>query len=196
MLGMQVISAAGSEWIAQFTGLEPRQFRKLVGVVARRGGEAIADGRPGRQWRAATGGPGVVGGGVLANKSDDAQERSAVRYLALGRAPGRRQLGPLLALAPVRKRRIEEVAIVDRTLVPAKDRRLAAPLKNDRYSANLQVAIDAKPRLVVATGDPQPGNRNDCTVCRDRSETGRQSSPSTPNHKPHAPNKNQLRNSI
>jgi hypothetical protein len=28
----------------------------------------------------------------------------------------------------------------------------------------LQVAIDADTRLVVVTGDPPPGNRNDCTV--------------------------------
>lgn len=39
--------------------------------------------------------------------------------------------------------------------------------RNYRYSTNLQVAIDADTRLVIATGDPQPGNRNDCTVYRD-----------------------------
>jgi hypothetical protein len=51
---VQVISASRSEWISPFTGLEPGQFRKLVREVARCGGEAIADGRPGRpgrQWR-------------------------------------------------------------------------------------------------------------------------------------------------
>jgi hypothetical protein len=32
-------------------GLEPGQFRKLVRIVANRGGDEIADGRPGRQWR-------------------------------------------------------------------------------------------------------------------------------------------------
>ena len=77
------------------------------------------------------------------------------------------QLGPLLALAPVRKRRLDQVAIVDGTLVPTRDHRLAAPSKNYRYSTNLQVAIDADTRLVVATGQPQPGNRNDCTVYRE-----------------------------
>lgn len=75
-------------------------------------------------------------------------------------------LGPLLALAPVRRRRIAQVAIVDGTLIPTRDHRLAAPSKNYRYSTNLQVAIDADTRLVIATGDPQPGNRNDCTVYR------------------------------
>jgi hypothetical protein len=76
-------------------------------------------------------------------------------------------LGPLLALAPVRKRRLDQVAIVDGTLVPTRDHREAERSKNYRYSTNLQVAIDADTRLVIATGDPQPGNRNDCTVYRD-----------------------------
>src|SRR6185437_10936538 len=48
---VQVISASRSEWIAPFTGLEPGQVRKLVSVVAKCGGDEIADGRPGRQWR-------------------------------------------------------------------------------------------------------------------------------------------------
>jgi group II intron reverse transcriptase/maturase len=38
---------------------------------------------------------------------------------------------------------------------------------NYRYSTNPQVAIDADTRLVIAIGDPRPGNRNDCTVYRD-----------------------------
>lgn len=76
-------------------------------------------------------------------------------------------LGPLLTLAPVRKRRLDQVAIVDGTMVPTRDRRVAAPSKNYRYSTNLQVAIDADSRLVIATSDPQPGNRNDTTVYRE-----------------------------
>ncbi|GAA3775574.1 hypothetical protein GCM10022225_74420 [Plantactinospora mayteni] len=47
---MQVISAGRPEWIFPFTGLQPVQFRRLVRLIARRGGDAIADGRPGRQW--------------------------------------------------------------------------------------------------------------------------------------------------
>jgi hypothetical protein len=53
------------------------------------------------------------------------------------------------------------VSIVDGTLIPTRDHRLAARSKNYRYSTNLQVAIDANTRLVVALGDPQPGDRND-----------------------------------
>lgn len=47
---MQVISAANPDWIFPFTGLQPAQFRTLVRLVAERGGEGVADGRPGRQW--------------------------------------------------------------------------------------------------------------------------------------------------
>src|SRR5438045_9799548 len=49
-VSVQVISAARPEWIHPFTGLTPAQFRRLVRLVAQRGGDAIADGRPGRQW--------------------------------------------------------------------------------------------------------------------------------------------------
>lgn len=80
-------------------------------------------------------------------------------------------IGPLLALAPVRRRRVDrrvdQVAIVDGTLVPTRDHQLAAPSKNYRYSTNLQVAIDADTRLVIAVGTPQPDNHNDCVAFRD-----------------------------
>ncbi|WP_370444738.1 transposase family protein [Amycolatopsis sp. CA-128772] len=45
-------------------------------------------------------------------------------------------------------------------------------LKSYRYSTNVQVAIDVETRLVIATGDPRPGNRNDCTVYRDSGIAG------------------------
>jgi hypothetical protein len=69
-------------------------------------------------------------------------------------------------LAPVHRRPKDQVAIVEGTLVPTRDHRLAAQSKNYRYSTNLQVAIDANTRLVLAPGEPQPGNRNDTIVYR------------------------------
>jgi hypothetical protein len=75
-------------------------------------------------------------------------------------------LGPLLALAPVRRRRVDQVSIVVGTLIQTRDHTVAARSKNYRYSTNLQVAIDANTRLVIALGDPQPGNRNDTVVYR------------------------------
>ncbi len=47
---MQVFTASRPELIHPFTGLRPAQFRDLVRLVARRGGDAIAGGRPGRSW--------------------------------------------------------------------------------------------------------------------------------------------------
>ncbi len=73
-------------------------------------------------------------------------------------------IGPLLALAPAKRRPRDQIAIVDGTPIPTRDHTLAAPSKNYRYSTNLQVAIDADTRLVIALGDPQPGNRNDTIV--------------------------------
>jgi hypothetical protein len=49
------------------------------------------------------------------------------------------------------------VLIVDGTPVPAHDRSMSS--KNYRYSVNMQVVMDANTHLVVAVGDPTPGNR-------------------------------------
>lgn len=42
--------------------------------------------------------------------------------------------------------------IVDGMLVPTHDRKVTASSKNYRYSANMQVVIDANTRLTVAVG--------------------------------------------
>lgn len=113
---------------------------------------------------AGTGRPSPARGHLLAHQSSRCG--NSVRCSGVSHPAAHRVIdtvGPLLALAPVRRRRIDQVAIVDGTLVPTRDHRLAARSKNYRYSTNLQVAIDADTRLVIATGDPQPGNRNDCT---------------------------------
>jgi len=56
--------------------------------------------------------------------------------------------GPHLALAPAKRRHAPEtVLIVNGTLVPTRDRTIAAPSKNYRYSTNVQVVIDADTRL-------------------------------------------------
>ena len=163
---VQVITASRSEWIVPFTGLQPGQFRKLVRVVAQRGGDEIADGRPGRQWALPLADRVLL---VAVYWRTNLTMRQIGPLFGVSHAAAHRvidTIGPLLALAPVRKRRADSVAIVDGTLVPTRDHRLAAPSKNYRYSTNVQIAIDADTRLVIATGDPQPGNRNDCTVYR------------------------------
>jgi hypothetical protein len=71
-------------------------------------------------------------------------------------------LAPLLVISPARRPRKDTVYSVDGTLVPTRDRSVAAFSENYRYSTNLQVVIDANSRLVVAIGLPQPGSRNNC----------------------------------
>ena len=50
MDGVQLPIASRSELIPLFTGLTVAQFERLVEAVAERGGDAVADGRPGRPW--------------------------------------------------------------------------------------------------------------------------------------------------
>jgi len=84
-------------------------------------------------------------------------------------------IAPLLALAPVRRRHpADTVLIVDGTLVPTRDRGVAASSKNYRYSTNHQVGIDANTRLVVAAGRPLPGNRHDARAYRESGVAGGQ----------------------
>ncbi len=163
---MQVFSASRQELIHPFTGLRSAQFRRLVRLVARRGGDAIADGRPGRPWALDLPDRVLL---VAVYWRTNLTMRQLGPLFGVSHSAVHRVIdtvGPLLALAPVRRRPAAQVAIVDGTLIPTRDHRLAAPSKNYRYSANLQVAIDANTRLVIALGDPQPGNRNDTIVYR------------------------------
>jgi hypothetical protein len=61
---------------------------------------------------------------------------------------------------------------VDGTLTPTRDHTVTALSKNYRCSVNMQVMIDAATRLVVAVGQPQPGNQNDASRTRPRRLTG------------------------
>jgi hypothetical protein len=134
------------------------QFRRLVRLVAQRGGEQIADGRPGRQWALDLSDRVLL---VAAYWRTNLTMRQIGPLFGVSHAAAHRvidTLRPLLALAPVRRRPMDQVTIVDGTLIPTRDHRLGAQSKNYRYSTNLQVAIDANTRLVVALGDLQPGN--------------------------------------
>ncbi|KLL12536.1 IS5/IS1182 family transposase [Protofrankia coriariae] len=161
---MQVISVADPQWIFPFTGLKPTQFRRLVRLVAQRGGDRIADGRPGRPWALSLPDRVLL---VAAYWRTNLTLRQIGPLFGVSYSSAYRvidTIGPLLALAPVKRRPRDQIAIVDGTLIPTRDHALAAPSKNYRYSTNLQVAIDADTRLVIALGDPQPGNRNDTIV--------------------------------
>src|SRR6201991_1679375 len=166
-MAVQVITTREPSWIEPFTRLSPAQFRKLVRTVAARGGDEIADGRPGRPWSLKWADRVLL---VAAYWRTNLTMRQIGPLFGESHSVAHRvidSLGPLLTLAPVRRRRSDQIAIENGTLVLLRDHRLAAPSKNCRYSANLQIAIDADTRLVIALGTPKPGNRNDCTAYRD-----------------------------
>ncbi|GHA93856.1 hypothetical protein GCM10010330_54880 [Streptomyces tendae] len=79
------------------------------------------------------------------------------------------RLGPLLALELARTSQdpVERLWIVDGTLVPVRDRTVGASSRNYRFSANVQVIVDAETRLVVAAARPVPGNTADAKAWRD-----------------------------
>src|SRR3954470_10332352 len=101
---MHLLSAARPDLIHPFTGLQPAQFRKLVALVAARGGEAVADGRPGR--------PGALDLAdrvllVAAYWRTNLTMRHLGPLVGISHSAAHRvidALGPLLALAPVRRR--------------------------------------------------------------------------------------------
>src|SRR3954468_17112911 len=115
---MQLLSASRPDVIHPFTGLQPAQFRKLVRLVAHRGGEAIADGRPGRPWALDLADRVLL---VAVYRRTNLTMRQLGPLFGISHSAVHRvldTLGPLLALAPVRRRPREQVAIVDGTLIP------------------------------------------------------------------------------
>jgi hypothetical protein len=106
-VSVQVISAARLEWIHPFTGLQPAQFRRLVRLVAQRGGDQIADGRPGRQWSLGLSDRILL---VACYWRTNLTMRQIGPLFGVSHSAAYRvidTLGPLLALAPVRRRRVE-----------------------------------------------------------------------------------------
>jgi hypothetical protein len=126
---VQVVTASNPEWIYPFSGLRPARFRRLVRLVAQRGGDTIADGRPGRQWALPLADRVLVAAYWRTNLT----MRQLGPLFGVSHSTAHRvieTLGPLHAPAPARRRPRDQIAIVDGTLVPARDRRLAAPSKN------------------------------------------------------------------
>lgn len=154
-----VITASVSSWIAPFIGLSPRAFGKLVTQLRREGVDAVGKGRP---WKLPLEDRVLM---VAAYWRTNFTLRQLAPLFGVSKSAADRvirRLGPKLALQPRRRFAKEAVLIVDGTLVPTRDHKVAEQSKNYRYSTNHQVVIDADTRLVVVVGRPLPGNRNDC----------------------------------
>jgi hypothetical protein len=164
-----VITAEWPELVELFAGIPPRAFRKLVATVARRGGRQVADGVNGRQWSLPLADRVLLVATYYRTNLTMRQMAPLfdIRPAAVHRIIDR--LGPYLALALTRRRYDPDtVLIVDGTLVPTRDKRIAASSKNYRTSVNMQVMIHAATRLssrsasqrqVTATTAPPGPNR-------------------------------------
>ncbi|MFE1315632.1 transposase [Streptomyces sp. NPDC058755] len=154
-----VITASESSWIVPFTGLSPRAFGKLVAALRREGADAPGRGRP---WKLSLEDRVLL---VAAYWRTNLTLRQLAPLFGVSKSAADRvidHLGPKLALQSRKRFAKDAVLIVDGTLVPTRDHRVAEQSKNYRYSTNHQVVIDADTRLVVVLGRPLPGNRNDC----------------------------------
>jgi hypothetical protein len=150
-----VINAADETMIKLFSGLSARQFAKLVRQLRAEGAEPALKGRP---WKLGFEDRVLL---VAAYWQTNLTIRQIAALFGTSKSAADRiidDLAPKLALRPRKRYAPATVLIVDGTLVPTRDHRIAAKSKNYRYSTNHQVVI----QLVVAVGTPLPGNRNDC----------------------------------
>ncbi|MFJ9909550.1 transposase [Streptomyces sp. NPDC101152] len=154
-----MITASQPSWIGPFTGLSPRCFGKLVTALRREGADTVRRGRP---WSLPPEDRVLL---IAAYWRTNLTLRQLAPLFGISKSAADRiinRLAPLLALRPRLRFRKGTVLIVDGTLVPTRDHAVAEQAKNYRYSTNHQVVIDADTRMVVAVGQPVPGNRNDC----------------------------------
>ncbi|MER7179484.1 transposase [Streptomyces hyaluromycini] len=154
-----VITASEPSWIAPFAGLSPRQLSQLVTALRREGADPVRKGRP---WSLPLEDRVLL---VAVYWRTNLTLRQLAPLFGVSKSSADRiigHLGPALAFQQRRRFRKDTVLIVDGTLVPTRDHQVAEQSKNYRYSTNHQVVIDADTRLVVAVGQPLPGNRNDC----------------------------------
>ena len=152
-------------WVETFTGLRMRQFEGLLRVVRERGGNGTLQGRP---WSLPLAERVLV---VAVYYRTNLTMRQLGPLFGVSSSTVCRmiqKLGPLLALEPVKRRQdaADRLWIVDGTLIPVRDRHVGASSRNYRFSANVQVIVDADTRLVIATARPVPGTTADAHAWR------------------------------
>ncbi len=157
---------AESLWVETFTGLRMRQFERLLKVVRERGGNGPGGGRP---WCLPLADRVLL---VAVYYRTNLTMRQLAPLFGVPSATVCRviqRLRPLLALEQASRPAdaVERLWIVDGTLIPVRDRKVGASSRNYRFSANVQVIIDADTRLVVAAARPVPGTTADAKAWRD-----------------------------
>ncbi|MEU2625276.1 transposase family protein [Streptomyces sp. NPDC007157] len=152
-------------WVETFTGLRLTQFSGLLKVVRERGGNGTLRGRP---WSLPLGERVLL---VAVYYRTNLTMRQLGPLFGVSSSTACRviqRLGPLLTIEPVRRPTdaADRMWIVDGTLIPLRDRSVAASSRNYRFSANVQVIVDADTRLVIAAARPVPGTTADAHAWR------------------------------
>ncbi|GAQ59823.1 IS5/IS1182 family transposase [Streptomyces scabiei] len=152
-------------WVETFTGLRVAQFSGLLKVVRERGGNGTLRGRP---WSLPLADRVLM---VAVYYRTNLTMRQLGPLFGVSSSTVCRviqRLGPLLALEPVSRRSdaADRLWIVDGTLVPVRDRHVGSSSRNYRFSANVQVIVDADTRLVIAAARPVPGTTADAHAWR------------------------------
>ncbi|MFF3350926.1 transposase family protein [Streptomyces sp. NPDC002779] len=162
---MAAVLRAERVWVETFTGLRMTQFSGLLKVVRERGGNGTLRGRP---WSLPLAERVLI---VAVYYRTNLTMRQLGPLFGVSSSTVCRviqRLGPLLALEPVSRtaNAADRMWIVDGTLIPVRDRGVGASSRNYRFSANVQVIVDAETRLVVAAARPVPGNTADARAWR------------------------------
>ncbi len=152
-------------WVETFTGLSMDQFGRLLKAVRDRGGNGTLRGRP---WSLRLAERVLV---VAVYYRTDLTMRQLGPLFGISSATVCRviqRLGPLLALEFVARPAdaADRLWLVDGTLVPVRDRKVGSSSRNYRFSANVQVIVDADTRLVIAAARPVPGTTADAHAWR------------------------------
>ncbi|MFB7338230.1 transposase family protein [Streptomyces adustus] len=152
-------------WVETFTGLRVTQFARLLKVVRERGGNGTLRGRP---WSLPLAERVLM---VAVYYRTNLTMRQLGPLFGVSSSTVCRviqRLGPLLAIEPVSRPTdaADRLWIVDGTLVPLRDRSVATSSRNYRFSANVQVIVDAETRLVIAAARPVPGTTADAHAWR------------------------------
>ncbi|MER6221120.1 transposase family protein [Streptomyces sp900105755] len=152
-------------WVETFTGLRRTQFSGLLKAVRERGGNGTLRDRP----RSLPLAERVLMVAVYYRTNLTMRQLGplfGVSSSTVCRVIQR--LGPLLALEPVTRTAdaADRLWIVDGTLVPVRDRSVGSSSRAYRFSANVQVIVDADTRLVIAAARPVPGTTADAHAWR------------------------------
>jgi hypothetical protein len=152
-------------WVETFTGLRVEQFGRLLKAVRDRGGNGTLRGWPWSLPLAER----VLIVAVYYRTNLTMRQLAPLFGISSSTVCGVIQrLGPLLALEPDSRPNdaADRLWIVDGTLLPVRDRHVGTSSRNYRFSANVQVIVDADTRLVIAAARPVPGTTADAHAWR------------------------------